>query len=84
MPTINDFGPVNQRSAETVAAGRRVRVTYRNLKKIPYEHYCITRITVNGKELKDVELNRKEARIPRDLFLKIARKPLNLLVISLE
>ena len=82
--THNDFGPVNELSAETVFAGRRVRVTYRNLKKIPYEHYCITRITVNGKELKDVELNRKEARIPRDLFLKIARKPLNLLVISLE
>lgn len=65
-------------------AGRSVRVVYRNPKKIPYENYCVTKIVLNGKELKAVELNKKEALIPRELFLKATRKSDNIIVVTLE
>lgn len=67
-----------------VFADKKITVTYRNPKKIPHEHTCVTRILMNGKNLEGVELNKKEALIPRELFLKSAKKTENHLVVSLE
>jgi hypothetical protein len=39
---------------------------------------------MNGKELKGIELNSKEALIPRALFLKHAKKTANHLVVTIE
>ena len=61
-----------------------MKVIYRNPKKIAYEHYYLAKVSLNGKELKEIDLNKKEALIPRDLFLKRTRKSDNLLVVTLE
>ncbi len=82
--TKEEFEAEGEVSVVTQFAGRPVKVTYRNLKKIAYEHYYLAKIMLNGKELKEIELNKKEALIPRDLFLKRARKSDNLLVVTLE
>lgn len=82
--TTNDFHQTNEVSVETRFADKKVKVIYRNPKKIPYEHYCITKLTLNGKELKGVELNKHEVLIRRDLFLKNSRKLANTFVATLE
>ena len=64
--------------------GRRFRVVYRNPKKIAYEHYSVSRVSLNGKDLKEIELNRKGALIARDVLVKLARKTDNTIVVTLE
>lgn len=65
-------------------AEKTLEIIYRNAKKIPYEHYCVSRVTLNGQPLKEVELQKKEVLIPRELLLKIARKTKNQIVVTLE
>ena len=82
--TQTDFHKGNQVSAEAFFAGRRIKVVYRNLKRIAYEHYYVTKVLLNGKELKGLELNKKEVLIPKDLFLKNSRKTDNTFIVTLE
>lgn len=82
--TKSDFRDGTELSIDTQFAGRRVRVVYRNMKKIGYEHYGVTKASLNGRELKGLELNRKEVLIPRDVFLKAGRSGDNTLLITLE
>ena len=82
--TQSDFQNTPEVSVETYFAGKRLKVSYRNPKRIPYEHTCVSRISMNGKELKTVELNKKGALIPRDILLRYARKSENLITVTLE
>ncbi len=80
----SDFGPLNEVSVWTFYAGYPLQVIYKNSKKIPYEHYCISKVTVNGKEPRNTELNKKEVLIRKEIFLKLARKSANIIVVTLE
>ncbi len=71
-------------SVKTQFAGRLIKVSYHNRKKIAYEHYCVSKVSINGKELKNLELNKKEVLIPRELFLKSTKKSDNTLSVILE
>jgi cellobiose phosphorylase len=82
--TADDFDKTGELSVETHFAGKRLRVVYKNPKKISYEHSCITRVTLNGKLLKNVELNRAEVTIPKNFFLQNAGRPLNEIIVTLE
>jgi cellobiose phosphorylase len=80
----NDFDQAKELSVQTEFAGKKIQVIYRNPKRIPYEHYCISKILLNGKELKGVELNKPEVTIGRELLVKNARKLLNQIIVTLE
>ncbi len=82
--TRGDFQHTPELSVETFFMEKRIRVVYRNPKKIPYEHTCISKVVMNQKDLKNVELNKKEVLIPRTIFLKNARKSLNTILVTLE
>jgi len=82
--TRDDFRQTYDVGIEADFAGRRFTVTYKNPKKLPYEHYCVTRVAVNGKELKNLELNKKEVLIPRETLLRVSRKSANTIVVTLE
>lgn len=82
--TKEQFGIKGEASVETHFAGRSLTILYKNPKKNPYEHVCVSRVTVNGQELKGVELQKKEVLIPRDLLLKTAKKPKNIIAVTLE
>lgn len=80
----SDFRAKNEVHVDTSFADKRVRVIYRNPKQIPYQHYYVSKVVLNGKEIKELELNKKEVVIPREIFLKLAKKTGNQLVVSLE
>ena len=82
--TKNEFHPSNEVYAETHFAGKKFRIVYKNPKKIPYEHYYVSKVTLNGKALEGVELHRKEVLIKKELLLKYSRKSLNILAVTLE
>ena len=79
-----DFDQTHEVSVESHFAEKKIKIVYRNPKRIPYEHYCITKIMLNGKELKDIELNKKEVLIKKEILLKRCRKTDNSLVLTLE
>lgn len=78
------FPKTPEASVETWFAGRRLKIIYQNPKRVSYEHYCVTKVSMNGKELKGLELNKKEVLIPLELLLKSTRKSDNSLVVTLE
>jgi cellobiose phosphorylase len=80
----NDFDQAKELSVQTEFAGKKIQVIYRNPKRIPYEHYCISKILLNGRELKGVELNKPEVTIGREILVKNARKLLNQIIVTLE
>ncbi|HTL71123.1 MAG TPA: cellobiose phosphorylase [Candidatus Eisenbacteria bacterium] len=82
--TQDDFREGPDVWVDTTFAGKRLRVVYRNTKKIPYGHYCVARVTVNGRDLKGVELNHKEILIPRSVLVSAASKNENLVLVCLE
>lgn len=82
--TKAEFEKKDELSVETRFAEKRIRVVYKNPKKIPYEHACVTKVSMNGKELKNLELNQKEVRIGKDVFLRNAGKKLNTILVVLE
>ena len=82
--TKEQFGAKGEISVETSFAGKSLTIIYRNPKKIPYEHTCSSRLTLNGQDLKDVALQKKEVLIGRELLVKAAKKPKNILVVTLE
>ncbi len=82
--TKNDFSETAEVSVQSHFAGKTVRVIYRNQKKIPYEHYFISKVALNGRELKEIELQRKEVLIKRELFLKHSKKSGNVILVTLE
>ncbi len=82
--TKNDFNQTKEVSVETQFAGKKIKVIYKNEKKISYEHYCVSKVTINGKELKGLELNKKEVLIPKEILLKHSRKTLNSIIVTLE
>lgn len=71
-------------SVDAHFAGRPIRVAYRNAKKISYDHAHLTKVTLNGKELKGLALGGKEVVIPKEIFLSSSRKADNTLVVTLE
>ncbi len=80
----SQFGEKQELSVETFFLDRRIRVIYRNPKRVPYEHYFVTKVLLNGKELKGLELNKKEVLLPRAMLNKMLRKFSNTLLIILE
>ena len=82
--TKEQFGEKREVSVEAQFAEKTLEITYRNPKKIPYEHYCISNVSVNGQPLKEAELQKKSVLIRRDLLLKTARKLKNQIVVMLE
>ena len=82
--TSNYFERERQVSVHTQFADKRILVTYKNPKKIPCEHTCISQVTINGKELKNLKLNEKDVLIPRLVFLRNVRKAHNTIVVTLE
>ncbi len=82
--THEDFHASPEVSVETHFAGRKICVVYRNPKRISYDHYCVTKVLMNGKELKGLGLGQKEVLIPKELFQKHSRKIENLFVVTLE
>lgn len=81
--TKDVFDEAIQVSVLTHFAGKRVEVVYRNPQRLGYERYHVTKLQLNGRELKEIELGKKEALIGRAFFLKHARKNLNTLVVTL-
>ena len=82
--TKDQFGEKREVAADVQFAEKTLEIIYKNPKKIAYEHYCVSRVTLNGQELKEVELQKKGVLIPRDLLLKTARKTKNSIVVTLE
>ncbi len=82
--TQDVFRLKNEVSVETFYESRRLKVVYKNPKKIAYEHYCVTSVTLNGKELQGLLLNQKEVLVPKEIFLKHSRNSENTLVVGLE
>ncbi len=58
--TQEEFRQTSEISVLTCFADRNIRIIYRNPKKIGFEHYCITKLTINKKEIKNIDLNKKE------------------------
>ena len=46
--TKEEFEGKGEVSVQTQFAGRPVKVVYQNQKKIPYENYCVAKISLNG------------------------------------
>ena len=82
--TKEQFGSKGETSVETTFAGKALTIIYKNSKKIPYEHTCISQVTINDQPLKEVTLQKKEVLIPRELLLKTARKLKNTITVTLE
>ena len=82
--TQDCFRQRSEVAVETFYEGRRLKVVYRNPKKIAYEHYCVSKVTLNGKDLPDLLLNQKEVLVPKAVFLKGSRTTENTLVVHLE
>jgi cellobiose phosphorylase len=82
--SFEDFQLTQDLSVETQFADKRIRVIYKNAKRIPYEHYCITKVVVNGKPLENLDLNKKDVAIRRDLLLRSCRKRTNVILVTLE
>ena len=82
--TKKDFINTTEVSIKTHFADKTIEVIYRNRKKIPYEHTFISKVTLNGRELKELELQKKEVLIKRELFLKYSKKSGNQIVVTLE
>jgi len=82
--TQEDFREGAEIGVEAQFADRRYTIVYRNAKRLSYEHYGVTAVSLNGKVLKDLKLDGKEALIPRELLLKFSRKGENKLIVTLE
>ena len=82
--TQKDFVDTTEISVKAQFADKTIHVIYRNRKKIPHEQYFISKVTLNGRELKELELEKKEVLIKKDLFLKYSKKSANEIVVTLE
>ncbi len=82
--TQDMFRLKNEVSVDTYYEGRRIKVVYRNPKKIAYEHYCVTKVLMNGRELKEAGLHQKEVLIQKKIFQKYSRNSENIIVVTLE
>ena len=81
--TAHEFDKNSEVSIQTRFAGKTLYVTYKNPKKISYEFYCVKKVSVDGKELKNLDTNKQEALIPREVFLK-SSKSVHPIVVTLE
>ncbi len=82
--TKAEFEHAPELAVETHFAEKRIKVSYRNPKKMPYEHYCITKVTLNGKELRGLALNQKEVLIKREILSSLFKRSLNVITVTLE
>ncbi|OIO38783.1 MAG: cellobiose phosphorylase [Candidatus Omnitrophica bacterium CG1_02_49_16] len=82
--TKAEFHQSSTVNVTTQFAGKRFKVIYQNLKKIPYEYYYVSKVSINGKILAGLELNKKEVLIKKELLLKYSKKSLNVVVVTLE
>jgi len=82
--THEDFSRSTEVAVSASFADKKIKVIYKNPKKIGYEHYFITRAEINGKELKNLEPNKKELVISRDLLLKQTHRSDNIITVTLE
>jgi cellobiose phosphorylase len=82
--TKDQYGLKGEAAVETSFADKMLSIVYRNPKKLPHEPLCVSRLTLNGQPLKEVELQKKEVLIPRELLLKHCRKTKNEIVVTLE
>ena len=71
-------------SVETLFGGQRLKVVYVNPKKLSYEHYVVTQVSVNGKEFKEFAPHQKEVLISKDTLVKLGRKSGNIIRVTLE
>jgi cellobiose phosphorylase len=60
----DQFTHATQLSAETVFAGKTIKVTYQNIQRLTYGNYCLGSISVNGIE-KSVQSGALSIRFPR-------------------
>ncbi len=82
--TQSQFGHNGEASVTTSFADTPITVTYRNTKKLALERAYVTRVTLNGQELKGLELNKKHVLIPRSTLLKTTKKNANQIIVTLE
>lgn len=82
--TLEDFGRGSEVSAAAYFAGKRLKVIYRNTKRLSYEHYCVSRVEINGRELTGLDLHKKEVLILREHLLRACKKNDNTILVELE
>ncbi len=81
--TAHEFGKGSEVSVQTRFAGKTLHITYKNPKKISYEFYCVKKVSVDGKELKNLEPNKQEVTLPREMLVRSSR-PVHSIVVILE
>jgi cellobiose phosphorylase len=82
--TKQDFDHTYEVWVETSFADKRFKIIYRSPKKIGCEHACVSKVFINAKELKEIELGKKEALLPREILLKYSKKLENTILVMLE
>ncbi|MCG3176528.1 MAG: hypothetical protein MOGMAGMI_01484 [Candidatus Omnitrophica bacterium] len=82
--TLEDFGRGSEVSVEAYFAGKRLKVIYRNAKRLSYEHYCVSRVDINGREITGLDLHKKEVLILRETLLRSCKKNENTVLVELE
>lgn len=82
--TLEDFGRGSEVSAQATFAGKRLKIVYRNSKRLSYEHYCVSRVEINGRELTALDLHKKEVLILREHLLRACKRNDNTLTVELE
>ncbi len=79
-----DFLSGAEISVEACFAGQQYKVVYVNSKKLSYEYYTISKVSLNGKDLKELPLHQKEVLISKETLLKSAKKSGNVIRVTLE
>ncbi len=82
--TKKNFQDTYEVSVDTQFAGKKIKVVYRNPKKIAYEYYGVSKVSINGKDLKNIELNKQEVLLPKSVLLNNLRKKENIILVTLE
>ena len=82
--TREDFLNGHELSVEALFRDKRYKVTYVNAKKLSYEHYVISRVSMNGKDYKEFPPHQKEVLISKESLVKLGRKSGNIIRVTLE
>ena len=82
--TRDDFLNGHEVSIEAPFAGVPFTVTYLNTKKLSYEHYVISKVSINAKDYKDFAPHQKEILISKETLARLGRKSGNTIRVTLE
>jgi cellobiose phosphorylase len=82
--TREDFLAGPEVSVEAHFAGQPLKVVYVNAKKLSYEHYSVSRVSLNGKDFKEFPAHQKEVLIPKAALDKAAKRGGNVVRVTLE